>query len=157
MKRPHSPFGLTLLIVLGVAIAIAGVILHLALPAKYERVELIPIGVGFGLALFGAYWMDPDRARKAATGVTHAAGDLVHSYVELRTGDRKTDPVVRVEKTSPADDPEAPSEVKVSVTQAGGSPAPITATEGSPDPAHAQTAPLGNPVQWKDGKEEGTI
>lgn len=157
MKRPHSPFGLTLLIILGIAIAISGVVLHLALPAQYERVEIIPIGVGFGMALFGAYWMDPDRARKATTGVTHAAGELVHSYVELRTGDRKTDPVVRVEKTTSPDDPEASQEVKVSVIQSGGSPAPITATEGTVDPAPQRVEPLSNPVEWKDGKEEGTI
>lgn len=132
MKRPQSAVGLQLLIVLGIAIAIAGVILHLALPAKYERVEIIPIVVGFALALFGAYWMDPERARRATEGVTHAGAEVVHSYVELRTGDRKTDPVVRVEKTSPADDPDAPSEVKVSVTQQGGSPSPMSELELPP-------------------------
>jgi hypothetical protein len=157
MKRPRSPFGLKLLIILGVALSVTGVVLHLALPEKYERVELLPIGVGFTLALAGAYWLDPDRADKLRRGVTEAGADVVHSVVELRTGDRRTDPVVRVEKSTPVDDPTATPAVKVTVSQEGGSQAPITATEGIPDPANPQAEPLMNPVQWKDGKDDGTI
>jgi hypothetical protein len=132
MKRPNSRVGLQLLIVLGVAIACAGVVLHLALPAKYERVEIIPIMVGFALALFGAYWMDPDRAKRAADGVTHAGAEVVHSYTELRTGRRKEDPVITVEKTTPAGNPEATPAVKVTVTQEGGAPGPIMPAPDTP-------------------------
>lgn len=132
MTRPRNPIALQLLIVLGVGLAVAGVVLHLALPAKYERVEIIPLAVGFAIALFAAAWLDPDRAKKAARAVTEAGGEVVHSVVELRTGDRKTDPVVRIEKTAPADAPDAPQAVRVTVTQEGGAPGPILPAPDEP-------------------------
>jgi hypothetical protein len=88
MKRPASQFGCKLLIVLGVAIVCAAVMLHLALPARYERIEIIPLVVGFAMALAGAAWLDPDRAKQTARVVTEAGEEVVHSVTELRLGTR---------------------------------------------------------------------
>lgn len=142
MKRPRSPLGLQLMILLGIALAVAGVILHLALPEAYERVEILPIVVGFALALAGAYWMDPERADKLRRGVTEAGADVVHSVTELRTGKRRTDPVVTVEKTTPADAPPgAEPTVKVIVEQQGASSDPIEGVTETPAP-HNAIAPV---------------
>lgn len=110
MKRPqsNSPAN-TLLIVFGIAIATIGIVLRYALPDRYGKIDVLPIIVGGAMAYFGALWKDPNRAKRAGDGVTHVAGDLVHSYTELRTGNRKTDPVVRIDTTASVDTP-APDE-----------------------------------------------
>jgi hypothetical protein len=113
MTRPDSNFGCKLLIVVGLTIACAGIVLHLALPARYERVELIPLVFGVGLALFGAAWLDPNRSQASARVVNEAGGRFVHSVVELRTGTRGTDesPDVTVSVTSEGSAPSAPAAI----------------------------------------------
>lgn len=86
MSRPQRAFGLTLLVVFGVLLASSGIILHYAWPVRYAKIEMVPIIVGFAVALFAAYWMDPDRAKAATEGVTHAGHEVVDSAVALREG-----------------------------------------------------------------------
>lgn len=145
--KRRASLGPTLFLVLGVAILCSGIVLHLALPARYERVELIPVVVGAAIALFAAYWMDPPRAKGAAEVVTEAGGKIVHSAVEFRTGQSEHDPVVRIEKTSDPTQPEKPDEVTVSVTSEAGAP------NAAPPPAE----PLVNPVAWKHGRDDGVL
>lgn len=131
MKRPQSDASLTLLITFGVLIATIGIILHYAMPERYEKIDMLPIIVGGAMAYFGALWKDPDRAAKAGEGVTHAGREIVDSVKILRTGG-KNDPVVAIEKTRPVDDPNAEQTVRVTVEKPGAPSAP-TATPIPPE------------------------
>jgi hypothetical protein len=150
MTRPRTPkptYGLDLLLVLGITLVTVGIVLHWVAPERYENVDLLPIIVGFVIALMAAYFKDPDRTRGGATLVADVGGRVVHSAVEFRTGERGTDPVVRIEKTSDPAAPEQPQSVTVSVTSEGGAPGTPVATP----------APLANPVAWNHGRDEGVL
>lgn len=124
MKRLKSEAGNNLLIVIGVLLMVATVVLHWTLPERFEKVEVLPLIVGGTLAYFGALWKDPDRARKAGDGVTHAGADVVDSVVRLRTGKEQSAPVVEIEKSHPVDDPTAEPTTKVTVVNPGAPSAP---------------------------------
>lgn len=141
MRRPRSNFGLIVLVIVGIAIGLAGIILHLAIPERYDRVELVPIVVGFGLALYAATWIDPRRSKLSTEVVTEAGRKVAHTITEVRRGERRTDPVIRVDTITDPDHPEAPPEVAVRVTQAGDT-APSTEEVVSTDPSGAPMAPM---------------
>lgn len=119
MKRPRTNSGLNLLIVFGILLATVGIMLHFWRPERYERIDMIPIVVGFILAFFGALWKDPERAAYAGEKITSAGASVVESFVKLRTGKGPNAPVVEVTKTKPVDDPTAEPTVEVKVTTPG--------------------------------------
>lgn len=119
MKRPRSNLGLAILIIIGVVVGLAGIVLHMVIPERYDRVEVIPIVVGFGLALYAATWIDPRRSKLSAEVVTEAGRRVARTITEVRRGDRKTDPVIRVDAITDPERPEVPPEVAIHVTQAG--------------------------------------
>jgi hypothetical protein len=141
MKRPRTNFGLNLLITFGILLASMGVILHFAMPEKYDSIELIPIAVGFTFAYFGALWKDPERAKQAGEAVTHAGAEIAETSRVWRGGNRPHDPVVDVTKRTPIDDPNAEPTVEVSVKQVGDlAPGALTQPGGAPpaiDPTRA--------------------
>jgi hypothetical protein len=163
MKRPRTNFGLVILIVIGVALMTGGVVLHWALPAQYERVEIIPIGVGLVIALFAAIWIDPNRALMAARGVTETTGAVVRQYREYRTGDRKGDPVVAVEKTTDPANPDAGDAVKVTVTTNAPGTAAVPVTDSAPprpditESPPAFEVPVVPPLAAIPAKEKGDL
>lgn len=134
MKRPRSEFALNLLIALGILIALTSIILHWALPRQYEKVEIIPIVVGFAISLYCATWKDPNRSRRSADVVTEVGGKVVDSWTRMRTGKRRGDPVVDIVKRSDPTHPDAPATTTVAVTtEEGGAPAtPPTAAPTLP-------------------------
>lgn len=119
IRRPRTEFGLNMLIILGVILASTGVVLHFALPHKYDTIELLPIIVGFTMAYFGALWKDPDRAARAGHTIAHVGAELVESARVWRGGSRKGDPVVEVTKRTNLEDPEAEPQVEVTVKHVG--------------------------------------
>jgi hypothetical protein len=131
MMRPRKRnVGPILLAALGVGIMLTGLALHWWKPDIHD-LEWIPQLVGAVIAFVGFYAMDPDGALKGGGFIVEAGTKII---AVIRTGNRASDPVVTVTKEV------EPSE-------------PPTVSVALPAPAE----PLSNPVQWKDGKEEGTI
>lgn len=152
MKRPRSEFALNLLIALGVFIALMGIVLHWWLPERYEKVEILPVAIGFAIALYCATWKDPNRSRRSAELVTDVGGKVVDSWTRLRTGKGKGAPIVDIVKKSDPSDPSAPPTTTVAVTTEEGGEGDPTIVANTPAEPAAQHGPV-MPVADAPGKD----
>lgn len=137
-KRRRA-IGPVLLATIGIAVMLTGLGLHWWAEAhgKAHTLEWIPQFIGSVIAFAGFYRMDRKGAKDGATFILDA-GSRIFGMVQPG-GRRSTDTPVVMPATEDVHLP-APDEPPT-----GGFP---------PEP---RAAPLMNPVQWKDGRDEGKL